>query len=153
MLILAVWILEQQNKAISWLVDEEKSRPVDVFAFRLVMAAMTAPLWGMAMVQPYYQLYSLHSATSWAVKDITYSAGVQAKYGKTAAKYRTLTHWNYFPRTRAFAMRGGVRWAATRVGSKLIPVVGWALFVLDLWMLGTWIGEKTWGAVAVPEES
>lgn len=152
MLRLALWILEQENKAISWLVDEEKSSPVDVFALRVVMAVGTAPIWGMVAIRPYYDLYTLHSATSWAVKDITYTAGVQAKYGRTAAKFRTLTHWNYFPRTRAFAMRGGARWAVTRVGSKFIPVVGWALLVLDLWMLGTWIGEKTWGAVAVPEE-
>lgn len=152
MLRLALWILEQENKAISWLVDEEKSRPVDVFAFRIVMGAMTAPLWGMVMVQPYYQLYSLHAATSWAVEDITHTKAMRAKYGRAGAKFRTLTHFNLFPRTRTFAMRGGARWAVTRVGSKFIPVVGWALLAYDLWLVGTWIGEQTWGYVGVPEE-
>jgi len=155
MLRFALWILEQENKAISWLVDEEKSRPVDVFALRVAMGVMTAPLWGMVAFQPYHQLYSWQAATSWAVEDITYTKAIRAKYGRTAARFRTYTYFNLYPGTRTFAMRSGGRFFLTKVASRALGPIGWALLAVDLWMIGKWIGDQTWSlsGIGVPEES
>ena len=32
---------------------------------------------------------------------------------------------------------------AAKVGARAIPYAGWALFALDMWHVGKWIGEKT----------
>ena len=142
MMIAALWLLDKEWSAASWMAAED-ARPVDVLAFQAVLTGMTAPIWAGVAVSPYYNLYQLQARSSWAVADVTHTKAVRAKYGRAGAKFRTLTHWDYFPATRRFAARGGWRFAATKVGSRFIPYVGWALFAYDLWNVGKWIGEKT----------
>ncbi len=141
---LAAWILDQEFKLANWMAAED-ARPVDVLAFQAVLAGMTAPIWAGVAASPYYSIYQLQAATSWAAADVTYTKAMRAKYGRAGAKFRTLTHWNYFPRTLSFASRGGWRFAATRVGSKFLGPVGLALLAYDLWLTGIWVGERLFG--------
>ncbi len=140
----AAWILEQESKAIHWIASDD-AHPADVAMMQLVVGASTLPIWGGVAVSPYLQLAQLQGRLSWAAADVTHTAAMRAKYGAVGAKFRTLTYWNYFPRTRAFASRGGWRFAATRVGSKFLGPVGVALLMYDAWLVGIWIGEQLFG--------
>jgi len=140
----AAWILEQESKAINWIVTDD-AHPADVLALKFLMAASTAPIWISVATAPYYQLSQMQVKAAWALTDIGYSEAVTARYGSTAAKYKHASYWNYFPRTRAFASRGGWRFVATRVGSKFLGPVGVALVIYDAWLTGIWIGEQLFG--------
>ncbi len=146
MIYLAARILDLEFQAIDHLVGYSASpdaRSSDIAALKLVAAASTSPIWIGVGVSPYYTLYQQSARMKWAVDDVRHTRKMKARYGRLGAKFRTLTHWNYFPKHRAFAMRGGLRWGAIKVGSRFIPYVGWALLAADLWSLGKWIGEKT----------
>ncbi len=39
--------------------------------------------------------------------------------------------------------RKAARWAATKLATRAIPYVGWALLAYDLWHVGKWVKEKT----------
>ena len=140
----AAWMIDQERRAIHWIAADDASA-ADVLALQFVVAAGTAPIWGMTAVSPYYQLSQLQARTAWAVSDIGYTKAVTARYGRTAARFRKLTYWNYFPRTLSFASRGGWRFAITRVGSKFLGPVGVALLMYDAWLTGIWIGERLFG--------
>jgi len=94
---------------------------------------------------PYYTLYRYQSAASWAVADIAHSRGMASRSGRAAAKFDTMTHWNYAPKTRAFAARSGTRFVATKIASRALGPIGVALLMYDAWKTGIWIGEKLFG--------
>jgi len=142
MIILAAWLLEKEWQAVEWIAADDAD-PLDKLAMKGVLAVSTAPIWIGVGVSPYYTLSQQQARLSWAVDDVRHTRKMRAKYGRLGAKFRTFTHWNYFPKHRSFAMRGGLRWGATKVGSRFIPYVGWALLAYDLWSVGKWIGEKT----------
>ena len=129
---------------IHWIAAED-AEPTDIVLLHIVLAGSTAPIWGMVAMGPYWHISQAAAAADWAVKDIAYSKAATAKYGRLGGKFRTMTAWNYFPRTRAFASRGGWRFAATRVGSKFLGPVGVALLMYDAWLTGIWIGEQLFG--------
>ncbi len=131
MLRAAAWILEQESKAIHWIVSDDAD-PKDVVALQLGVAIASSPVWGMAMITPYYGIHKAQAAAAWSVADLASPRGKRS-------------FWNYAPRTRAFASRGGWRFAATRVGSKFLGPVGVALFMYDAWLTGIWIGEQLFG--------
>ena len=64
------------------------------------------------------------------------------KTGALGGKFNTYTFYNLYPRVGAFAQKGGWRFAATKVGSRFIPYVGWALLAYDLYKVGKWVGRK-----------
>ncbi len=141
----AIWVLEQEFKAIDW-IAHESADPLDVIALKGVIALSTSPLWVGLSVSPYWTLYQQGARMSWAVKDIGYTAAMRVKYGSLAAKFRTMTYWNYFPKHRSFAMRGGLRMGAMKVGARFIPYAGWAFLAYDLYSVGKWAYGKTeWG--------
>ncbi len=142
MIYLAVRMLELEYQAIDYIVADDTD-PVDKLYLMGVAAVSTSPIWIGVAVSPYYTMNQQAARLQWAVDDVRHTRKMKAKYGRLGAKFRTLTHWNYFPKHRTFAMRGGLRWTATKVGSRFIPYVGWALFAFDLWSVGKWIGEKT----------
>jgi len=127
----AAWILQQESKAIHWIVTDD-AEPKDILALQLSVAAASSPIWGMAMITPYIGISQASAATSWAVADLASPVGKR-------------TFYNYFPRTRAFASRGGWRFAATRVGSKFLGPLGVILLMYDAWSTGVWIGEQLFG--------
>ncbi len=137
----AAWILDQEVKGIHWLVPHQYEMK-DLYLHG-VIAVSTAPIWGTVAMMPYLKIASLQRDTAWAVADIRY-----AKSSRSAgyiSKFKTMTFWNYAPRTRAFASRGGWRFAVTRVGSKFLGPLGVALLMYDAWSTGIWIGEKLFG--------
>ena len=140
----ALWILDKEIDMIrrgtsGW--PSVQDSPGLYAAGFVAAAAQTAVIGQM----PYYSMYRFQAAADWAVADIAYSRGVAARHGSQAAKYRTMTFWNYAPRTRTFAARGGWRFAATKVGSRFLGPVGVALLMYDAWHVGIWIGEKLFG--------
>ena len=140
----ALWVLDKEYEMIrkgtsGW--PSVQDRP-GVYAAGFVAAAVQTAVIGQ---MPYYSIYRYQSAASWAVDDIAYSRGVAARHGARAAKYETMTYWNYAPRTRAFASRGGARFVATKVASRFLGPIGVALLMYDAWHVGIWIGEKLFG--------
>ncbi len=131
MLRVAAWILQQESRAVNWIVADDAT-PADVLALQFALAAGSSPIWGTAMITPYVGISQARAATTWAVADLASPVGKR-------------TFYNYFPRTRAFASRGGWRFAATRVGSKFLGPVGVALLMYDAWSTGIWIGEQLFG--------
>ena len=125
----AAWVIDQEMKAVEWLLLPEVD-PKDKLYLQMAVVMSSSPVWGSVAMTPYYSLNRAASAASWAVDDITGPVGKR-------------TFYNYAPRTRAFAARGGGRFLATRVGARFSPIVGWALFAYDMWSVGKWIGEKT----------
>ncbi len=145
MFTVAGWIVRKEWQAVDWIAAEDAD-PLDVIAMKGVVALSTSPIWIGVGVSPYWTMHQQAARMSWAVDDIRHTRKMKAKYGSLGAKFRTLTYWNYFPKHRTFAMRGGWRWAATKVGSRFIPYVGWALLAYDLYSVGKWVHGKTrWG--------
>ncbi len=144
MLRAAAWILEQEFKAIDWIAADD-ARVTDVIMLKIVVGGMTGPLWGMVGLAPHWQISRAQAAASWAVKDIAHTRAATARYGRLGGKFRTMTAFNYYSRTLAFASRGGWRFAAIRVGSKFLGPVGVALLMYDAWLTGIWIGEQLFG--------
>ena len=142
MIIAALWLLDKEWAAVDYIAAED-AHPADVLALKFVAGAATAPIWGGLAMMPYWKIHQQSARLAWAVEDVRHTRKMTARYGRVGAKFRTLTYWNWFPKHRAFAMRGGIRWGATKVGSRFIPYVGWALLAYDLWNVGKWIGEKT----------
>lgn len=140
----AAWILEQESKIIHWIAADDAD-PTDVVLMHIVLAGGTAPIWGGVAMTPYWNISQAAAATTWAVDDIAYTKAAKAKYGRLGAKFRTMTAWNYFPRTRTFASRGGWRFAATKIGSRFLGPIGVGLLMIDAWSTGIWIGEKLFG--------
>ncbi len=142
MLITALWVLEKEVKFIrsqtsGWPRFEDK--PYTYYALGAMAAVQTAVIWQL----PYHSIYRAQAAASWAVDDIAYSrAASAAGYNP---KFKTMTFWNYAPKTRAFAARGGARWLATKLASRLLGPIGVALLMVDAWKSGVWIGERLFG--------
>lgn len=132
----ATWVVDQEVKALEWMGISFKGKPEAAIWFGLIQLPYLVAI-GM---QPYHYLYQAHGAASWAVKDIAYSrAAAAAGYNP---KYKTMTFWNYAPKTLKFGKRGGVRLIALKVGSRFIPYVGWALLAYDLYGVGKWAHGK-----------
>ncbi len=142
MLYLAARMLDLEFQAVEYIAAEEATY-LDKTLLKGALALGTAPIWIGVGVSPYFTLHQQAARMRWAVDDVRHTRKMTAKYGRLGGKFRTLTHWNWFPKHRSFAMRGGLRWTATKVGSRFIPYVGWALLAVDLWSMGKWIGEKT----------
>jgi len=144
MLYWGLWILDKEIEMIrkgtsNWPSVQDRPGP---YAALAVGAMVQTSAFALA---PHYSLWRAHSAGTWVLEDLAYSRGVAARHGARAAKYETMTYWNYASRTRAFASRGGWRFAATRIGTKLLGPVGVALLMYDAWKTGIWIGEKLFG--------
>jgi len=134
----AIWLLEQEYRFGKKQFTYTDPNPDEIsgyegMAFTILFAGAALQTSAVSMV-PYYSLYQAHAAMSWAVSDIAYS---KANRGALRGAH------TFYPRTLAFARRGGLRFVATKVGSRFIPIVGWALLAYDLWSVGKWIGEKT----------
>ena len=141
----SLWLLEQAWGAVSFIAAED-AHPADVLALKGVVTAATAPIWIGVGVMPYWKMHQQAARLAWAVEDVTHTAAMRAKYGALGAKFRTLTHWNWFPKHRAFAMRSPARLLVTKVGARFIPYAGWALLALDLYHVGKWgYGKTKWG--------
>jgi len=141
----AIWLLEHQWNAVNYIAAED-AHPADVMALKLVTTAATAPIWAGVAVMPYWKMHQQSARMAWAVKDVAHTARIRARFGSTAAKFRTMTYWNWFPKHRAFAGRSAARFAITKVGARFIPYVGWGLLAYDLYSVGKWVHGKTrWG--------
>jgi len=144
MLSTALWVLDHEVKFIrgqtsGWPAFDDKP---GVYVTLGVMAAIQTA----AIAQlPYHSLYRAQAAAEWAVADISYTRAMAARHGSQAAKYRTMTYWDWWPRTRAFASRSGARFVATKVAARALGPIGVALLMVDAWHTGIWIGEKLFG--------
>ena len=140
----SIWFVEHLWGGVDYIAHEDAD-PTDVFYLKMVGAMATSPIWAGIAITPYWKIHQQAGRFAWAVDDVRHTKKMRAKYGRLGAKFRTFTYWNHFPKHRAYALRGGARWAAMKVGSRAIPYLGWALFALDAWSVGKWIGEKTKG--------
>jgi len=141
MLRAAAWILEQESKMVRYALP--KASPADRLLVQLVVGYSTVPIWGSVATMPYYGMARAQGISTWAVEDVLWTRSVRAAGGST--KFNTLTFWNYAPRTRAFASRGGARFVATKIASRFLGPIGVALLMFDAWHTGVWIGEQLFG--------
>ncbi len=144
MIITALWVLEKEIEFVrkqtsGW--PPIMEHPYSYLGLGIAATAQSAFIAQM----PYHLIYAAQARTDWAVADIAYSSRVASKSGMTAAKYETMTFWNYAPKTRAFAARGGARFVATKLASRALGPIGVALLMVDAWKTGVWIGEKLFG--------
>ncbi len=119
----AIWVLEHEA---AWVgrnftqtrTDNDPSAFIALYVAGSVQASVIS-------MMPYYSISQASSSLAWQVE--------------------TNVHRVRF--ARAFGVKVGRRAAAkfllTRVASRLVPGVGWALFMVDAWAVGKWIGEKT----------
>ncbi len=149
MLIAALWVLEKEYKFGKKHFTYTDPKPDHMSwyeaaaAFTLISGAalQTSVIGGM----PYRSLFKAHGAMEWAVRDTMWTRAVR-KTGALGGKYNTYTLFNYYPKMGAFAQKGGLRFAVTKVGARVIPYVGWALLAYDLYSVGKWVHGKTkWG--------
>jgi len=139
---LAAWVIDQEIKAAKWAgitVAEENELELLIW-----LGLIQSPFIVAGSMTPYWQLGKLHAGTKWAVRDTLWTRAVK-RTGAFGGRFNTYTLFNYYPKIGAFAQRGGWRFVATRAGSRFIPYLGWALFAIDAWSVGKWIGEKTKG--------
>jgi len=145
MLSVALWVLEQEYKFAKkhFTYTDPNPEKIDSWEAAAVFTAITAGSLQTSAIsfQPYYGLYKAHAATQWAVRDTLWTQAVK-KTGALGGKFNTYTFYNLYPRVGAFAQKGGWRFAATKVGSRFIPYVGWALLAYDLYKVGKWVGRK-----------
>jgi hypothetical protein len=143
MLRLAAGILDLELQAAKWAgfkIPQDKKLQTALY-----LGLVQSPILATVALTPYYQMYKSHAAMTWAVRDTMWTRAVK-KTGAFGGKYNTYTLFNYYPKMGQFAQRGGWRFAATKVGSRFIPYVGWALLALDLYSVGKWVHGKTrWG--------
>jgi len=144
MLSTALWVLDHEVKFIrgqtsGWPSFDDK--PGVYITLGMLAAVQTA-----AIAQlPYHTMYRVQAAAEWAVADIAYSRSMAARHGSQAAKFRTMTYWNWAPRTRSFALGSGSRFVATKIVSRALGPIGVVLLMFDAWHTGIWIGEKLFG--------
>ena len=137
----ALWIIESTINATHWMVPHQYEMK-DLYLHG-ILGVSTAPVWGTVAMAPYLKIASLQRDAAWAVADIQYAKS--SRRAGYISKFKTMTFWNYAPRTRTFAARGGWRFAATKVGSRFLGPVGVVLLMIDAWTTGIWIGEQLFG--------
>ncbi len=156
MLSTALWILEQEYKFVKnhfTYIDPNPDK-IDYWELGTAAALITGATLQTSVFtyQPYYRIWQASAALDWAVRDTTWTRLVK-KTGAFGGKYNTYTLHNFYPRLGAFAQRGGWRFAATKIGSRAVPVLGWALLTYDLWKVGKWLGQWSYDRGARPTDS
>ena len=139
MLSTAIWVLEQESAWVSRNFTYTRSSGNDptglIFASTFGLAQTAA-----ISLTPYYQISKVGSALKWVADDIAYSQ----KHPVWSKVWPQTGHWyNHHPKLLRFARKGGVRKLAVKLGARAVPGLGWALFAVDMWHVGKWIGEKT----------
>ena len=139
MLSTAIWVLEQEAAWVSrnlTYTRQSENDPTGLIFASTFGVAQTAAI----SLTPYYQISKASSALRWVADDIAYS-----RKHPILSKFWPLTGHlhNYHPKLLRFARKGGMRRLAVKVGARAVPGLGWALFAVDMWMVGKWIGEKT----------
>jgi len=132
---LALWILDKEIEMIkkgtsNWPSVQDKPEPYAGLAVVAIMQTVAVSL------TPYHTIWQAQGAADWVVRDMAYTA-------RTGGARRGAHRW--YPRTLAFARRGGARYVAVKAGQRLLGPVGVALLWWDAWHAGIWIGEKLFG--------
>ena len=144
MIIGALWWLEQWHKAhkpyYQYADDSSYGMPASVLYATMtgvVPAAFIA-------ASPYGQLQRI-------------TMGIEDYSSRRAYDKSTLHFSTKFPfARRKFVHSAGKRAAlkfGARVGARFVPGLGWALFAVDMWHVGKWIGHKTKHLVEKPPGS
>ncbi len=141
MFITALWVLEQEYKALKWIWDKGgMSRPGGSFQetpmtdFELVLAS-GALVYGGAQTGAIASLgYSGIARVGGQVDDFVRLTALNEPTG-----FR-LTSKGYVPK---FAKHSARKMFMAKAAARFVPYLGWGLLAVDLFMVGKWIGEKT----------
>ncbi len=133
-LTLAFWILDKEIEMIrrgtsNWPAVQDKPEPYAALAAVAIMQTVAVSL------TPYHTIWQYHGAADWVIKDMAYTA--------RTGRVRGAHMW--YPKTSAFAARGGARFIAVKAGQRLLGPIGVGLLMWDAWHAGIWIGEKLFG--------
>lgn len=132
----AIWWLEQWHKANKpfyhfWDDSPEGQVGGPVFA----MMTGIAPAIGIA-VSPYGQLQRRTIALESYVAREAWSKG--SPFVRSTPKGLIFGKRFTHSAGKRLILKGGAK-----LGARAIPYLGWALLVVDAWMVGKWIGEQT----------
>ena len=87
---------------------------------------------------PYHGLYKMGSSMALDADRITEAISRERWIGRSPLWRHFNLTWGTKPARSQLFKR-----AALKLGSRAVPGLGWALFVVDMWAVGKWIGEKT----------
>jgi len=137
MFIGALWVLEQEQKVFEHLwgkaglsIDQhplETGSGTAVFSGAMIGAIAQT---GYVGSLPYSRLMSVSGDLDTFVRRsvLNEPTGFSLSKGKITAR---------------FAKHRAGKVLAAKIGARFIPYAGWALFAVDMWHVGKWIGEKT----------
>ncbi len=152
----ALWAYDQERKAMNWIApgywetDDQGQWTDEQLYSALIFHGIALPYNIVIGMMPYYNLY-----TQWHKYDDIIRLAHQIDMDMVFAYHSKKLKIPYAPRHTAgfnvttksitpFWRRVPVaRLIGAKVATRFIPVVGWGLFALDMWMVGKWIGEKT----------
>ncbi len=122
-----------------WYLDQWYKNPLGGGIARSMMASQSSE----GEMMPAALLYSLTTAGIPAVHiaGLPYHSIANVSYDMLDYVDRTDSIWrSQLPR---LASKKGMLRLGAKVGGRAIPGLGWALFAVDMWHVGKWIGEKT----------
>jgi hypothetical protein len=122
-----------------WYIDQWNKNPLGGGLARGMMASSSSE----GEMVPAALMYSLATAGVPAVHiaGMPYHTIAQKSYDMLEYAERTDSMWrSQIPK---LASRKGMLRLGAKVGGRVVPGLGWALFALDMWYVGKWIGEKT----------
>lgn len=132
MIIGGLWWIEQWHKAHKKFYGYADDSPEGQVG-SVVYAIMTGVAPAVAIsASPYgYMQIVKHNADDYLAR-----RGYQGRHWAFDIRSKRFTFSRSF--SRRLLLRGGAKLA-----TRAIPVVGWALFAWDMWLVGKWIGRKT----------
>ncbi len=132
----AAWALEQEYRFYKWIRGDSKGGKSfgELTTAEVLFLEASVLTWGGAHVYVASQPYS----------KIIYAAGELDLFVRKAALNEPIGFsLSRGKVTARFAKHSSGKMLAAKVGSRLIPYAGWALFALDMWKLGKWLGKET----------
>ncbi len=138
----AIWVAEQEFKAYQWLYARhphgkfsDLSKKEQIYLESVFI--LNAMGLGTLAVSPYS--YIIRSTGKMAEYQAAFEAGEYASYSMR----KSSPHFIRRKVVKSVSAKYAAKYALSKIGSRFVPYVGWALFVYDMWNVGTWLGEKT----------
>ncbi|HIO42456.1 MAG TPA: hypothetical protein EYN33_00355 [Gammaproteobacteria bacterium] len=122
MLIHGIWVTEQQ---FAWSKRNFSFPKGNEGQFYIATSPFYAASFAAVSMAPYYGIASLSNSLSYKVES-------------TVARYALGRSLGFKVGRRRLA-----KLLATKVASRFVPGLGWALLMVDAWHVGKWIGDKT----------
>lgn len=141
MFIGALWVLEQQQKAWDWLFPQKI--PVDTPGKSVMAGALLTAMGVQTAIigsTPYVQMVNLVNREDLFLRQLKLHSSRSAGGMGIPQGFQLVPGKGF----RAKFMKASfARSFGAKVATRFIPYAGWALFAVDMFHVGKWIGEKT----------